>query len=94
MRVCNVLMRVLNLLIWASYAVELLPLGCIQESVTPLLECPGSRVVERELVPGGEQGVLVRLGGLAELRPHPPVYHGNIGIGNLVTGSWPTAPSL
>jgi hypothetical protein len=60
------------------HRVQLLPLGGVQEPVAPLLELLGGRVIAR--------------GGLVELRPHPPVHHGNISLSNLVTWSWHTAP--
>src|SRR5207248_2858750 len=61
-----------------NHRVQLLPLRRIQAPVTPLLELLGGREIKRS--------------GLAELRPHPPVHHGNISLSNLVTGSWHMAP--
>ena len=61
-----------------NYRVQLLPLRRIQAPVTLLLELLGGRGTERS--------------GLAALRPHPAVHHGNINISNLVTGSLHTVP--
>ena len=65
-----------------NHRVQLLPLGRIQAPVTPLLELLGGRVVEGARLPGG----------LAALRPHPPVHHRGILVADLVTWSWHTTP--
>src|SRR6266567_4227590 len=75
-----------------NHRMELLPLDRIEEPITPLLECPGRRVVERKPVPSRQRCTMVRPDGFAELRTYPPVHHGNIVIGHLVTWSWHRVP--
>jgi hypothetical protein len=66
---------------------ELRPLGGLKVLVTPLLELRGGRLRARGLAPGGAGCVVLRRGGVAQLRMHPAAHDRHVFLGNLVQRS-------
>src|SRR5882724_12072699 len=73
-----------------NHRLELFPLGCVEEPVTPPLEGVGGRFVEWEPVPRGQRRPILRPPMRAEAFTYRHRHHRDVIVGELIPRSWHT----